>query len=112
MGTTLHAQVEVFSPGDRKNKRESWWELLSRWDFGKDYAASLLVTENSLPGWPSDPCFSSEELVIFDQGGQRWLPSNLPKLPKLPNATVLWESFTASVEALSATDFRILFWSM
>jgi hypothetical protein len=48
------------------------WQKLSRWAFGKDYAASIGVDELSQPGWPADACFDARELAIFDQHN-RWV---------------------------------------
>jgi hypothetical protein len=113
VGTTLHAQVELLQPGS------SWFDL-ARWDFGKDYNASIALYNCPLArrGWPKDGTIEPEEAEIFDEGRQ-WIEARY--LPVVPESRPIWRAFEASLLVLidvrpdppsEPASLRVLFWRM
>ena len=57
MGTTLHAIVEMFHPGEAGVSRD-YWEDVGTWDFNKDYGLMIALSEAKGSKWPHKAGFA------------------------------------------------------
>lgn len=78
MGTTLHAIIETFIPGEEyeypdgsKGHTVDLWSEIGTWDFGKNYALSMELHDHASKGWPADSlCFKDSDYEYCDAGRQ------------------------------------------
>lgn len=113
MGITLEAQVELEELGDPRYGIGPRWHAVARWDFGKDYAASIAMHNCGMArlGWPRDAQVEPHEAEICDQGRQ-WIEAQF--LPVVSDSRPIWQALEASVLVLLKTKrrVRVLFWRM
>jgi hypothetical protein len=108
MGTLLDAQVEIFIPGAPGLSIDRW-DFVSRWEFGKEYALSMLL--ESVRGHVSPESIGTIECLaerVQCFTGPEFLST--AELLERQDVTPYVMALIASVKALSNCRVRVLFW--
>lgn len=79
MGTTLHAIIETFIPGEEyeypdgsKEHTVDLWSEIGTWDFGKNYALSMELHDHASKGWPADSLCVKDSDYEYCDADRQW----------------------------------------